>query len=176
MKFLATDLAGALLVEPESLRDERGSFARIWCETELSEHGLDARIAQMSISTNPRRATLRGLHYQRAPHGETKLVRCSRGVIFDVAVDLRPESPTFCHWIAYELSARNGLLLYLPPGLAHGFLTLVDDVEVVYQMSVPYHRESAAGVRWDDPSFAIQWPEPPDVISRRDRTFPDFVR
>lgn len=176
MRFVDTCLAGALIIEPEAIADERGSFARIWCERELRERGLDAGLAQMSISSNPHRGTLRGLHYQREPHGETKIVRCPRGVIFDVAVDLRRESPTYCRWLGCELSAENRRLLYLPPGLAHGFLTLVDDVEVIYQMSVAHHPESAAGVRWNDPRFAIEWPAEPELVSERDRSFPDFSR
>jgi len=135
---------------------------------------MSSRVVQCNLSRNLARGTLRGLHHQAAPHEEAKLVRCSRGTIFDVAVDLRPDSPTFRDWFGQELSTENGRMLFVPEGLAHGFITLTDDSEVLYQMSEPYEASAARGVRWDDPAFAIEWPLEPVMISERDRTFPDF--
>lgn len=173
MIFRETALAGAYLVEPERIRDERGFFARSWCAEEFALHGLSPRLAQCSVSWNRKAGTLRGLHYQRAPHAESKLVRVTRGSIFDVIVDLRPASPTRHRWFAAELDAESGLMMYVPEGFAHGFQTLEDDTEVSYQISVPYRAESAAGLRWDDPALAIAWPEAqPRIISERDRAFP----
>jgi dTDP-4-dehydrorhamnose 3,5-epimerase len=169
-----TAVDGVVLIEPERIEDERGFFARTFCAAEFAALGLDARIAQCSVSFNPRRGTLRGLHFQPAPHAEAKLVRCTAGAVLDVAVDLRPQSPTFRRHVALELNARTHLALYVPEGVAHGFQTLTDDTEVLYQISTPYRPEAAAGVRWDDPAFAIAWPLPVTVISSRDRTYPDF--
>lgn len=174
MIFRPTPLAGAWLVEPERKADERGFFARTWCREEFAAQGLDPALAQCSISFNHRRGTLRGLHLQIAPHAETKLVRCTRGAVWDVIVDLRPESPTLRQHFAALLSAEKGNALYIPPGMAHGFQTLEDATEVFYQISVPYAPESARGYRWDDPAFGIPWPEPVTVISERDREWPDF--
>ncbi|HZW24576.1 MAG TPA: dTDP-4-dehydrorhamnose 3,5-epimerase [Gallionella sp.] len=174
MRFIATPLAGAWLVEPERIADERGFFARTWCREEFVAQGLNPNLVQCNISYNSLRGTLRGMHYQRPPHAEAKLVRCTRGRIYDVIVDLRSGSPTRLQWFGAELSALNRLALYVPEGFAHGFVTLEDDSEVLYQMSEPYHPECAAGVRWDEPAFAINWPIMPEVVSSRDRAYPDF--
>jgi dTDP-4-dehydrorhamnose 3,5-epimerase len=173
MIFRETGLSGAYLVAPERIRDERGSFARTWCAEEFALHGLSPRLAQCSVSWNRYVGTLRGLHYQRAPHAESKLVRVTRGSIFDVIVDLRPASPTRYRWFAAELDAESGLMMYVPEGFAHGFQTLEDDTEVLYQISVPYHAPSAAGLRWDDPALAIAWPRAGiRIISERDCAYP----
>lgn len=174
MIFRPTPLAGAVLLELERKADERGFFARTWCREEFAAQGLDPALSQCSVSFNHRRGTLRGLHLQAAPHAETKLVRCTRGAVWDVIVDLRPESPTFRQHFAAVLSAETGNALYIPPGMAHGFQTLEDATEVFYQISVPYAPESARGYRWDDPAFGIPWPEPVTVISERDREWPDW--
>ena len=174
MIFHATSLPDAFIVEPELLGDERGWFARTWCREAFAEHGLNAELAQCSLSYTRERATLRGMHYQRPPHGETKLVRVTRGAIYDVALDLRPDSVTFCQWSAVELTAENRKMSYVPDGFAHGFVTLTDDVEVFYQISVPHEPASAAGGRWDDPAFNIDWPVDQPVLSERDAAFPDF--
>lgn len=174
MIFQPTPLAGAFLVRPEPVADERGFFARTYCREEFASHGLGREPLQSSISYNIRRGTLRGLHYQAPPHAEAKLVRCTRGRIHDVIVDLRRGSPTFRCWWAAELSADNRDMVYVPEGLAHGFLTLEDDTEVAYQISAPYRPESARGFRYDDPSFAIDWPSAPVVVGRRDLAFAPF--
>jgi dTDP-4-dehydrorhamnose 3,5-epimerase len=170
--FTETRLPGVFIVEPQRLEDERGFFARSWCPEEFEAHGLDPRLAQCSISFNKKKGTLRGMHYQVAPHAEAKLVRCTMGAIYDVALDLRRESPAFRQWISAELTAENRKMLYIPEGLAHGFQTLTDDAEVFYQISEAYHPESARGVRWDDPAFAIEWPLPLTAISHRDSSHP----
>ena len=173
MRLVATALEGVLLVEQERLSDERGFFARTYDVAQLPP------IVQMSTSFNARAGTLRGLHFQRDPHGESKLVRCTRGAIFDVAVDLRPGSPTLHRWFAAELSADNGRALLVAPGFAHGFQTLVDNCEVLYAMDAPYVAEAASGARWDDPAFAIDWPDPPAAgrtMSPRDAAYPDVAR
>ena len=177
MIFRETRLKGAYVVEIEVHADPRGSFGRSFCQREFEEHGLDPLVAQCNISHNHRRGTLRGMHYQAEPHEEAKLVRCARGAIYDVIVDLRPESPTFREWIGCELRATPGRpspMLYVPRGFAHGFLTLEDDSEVFYQISAFYAPEAARGFRWNDPAFGIEWPEPVQVISDRDQTYPDF--
>jgi len=175
LKFLPTPLGGAYVIELEQLDDERGFFARAFCQNEFRAHGLDPVIAQCNISFNCKRGTLRGLHYQTEPHAEAKVVRCTRGAAWDVIVDLRDNSPTRHKWFATELSAENRRSLYVPKGFAHGFQTLVDDTEVLYQMSEFYHPESARGLRWDDPSLAIPWPGPSPVISFRDLEFPTLT-
>lgn len=172
MNFHPSRLAGAFLIEPERLIDERGFFARLWCQRELHAIRLETDIVQSSISFNPSRATLRGLHYQQPPHAETKLIRCTRGAIYDVIVDLRPSSPTRYQWQAFELSAENRLTLYIPKEFAHGFLTLEPDSEVLYQMTEYHHAPAARGLRWDDPLLAIQWPQSPHLISQRDANYP----
>jgi dTDP-4-dehydrorhamnose 3,5-epimerase len=172
MRFHATPLPGALLVEPERLEDERGFFARSWCREEFADHGIHCDWVQCNISYNRRRGTLRGLHYQAAPHEEAKLVRCTRGKAFDVIVDLRPQSVTFGRWAAFELSAENHRMVFVPAGFAHGFQTLADDTELFYQMSEVYCPEKAGGVRWDDPLLAIDWPPcPRRIISPRDLSY-----
>ena len=173
MQFLDTAIAGTYIVEPELRADERGFFARTWSRDEFVAAGLVAEFTQCSVSFNVRRGTLRGMHYQRAPHEETKLVRCTTGRMYDVALDLRPESATCGRWVAAELSSDNHRALYIPRGCAHGFLTLEDDTEVLYQIAGDYVPASAAGVRWNDPAFGIEWPEPVTVIAERDRCYPD---
>ena len=174
MRFVPTALAGAYLVEPELIADTRGFFARTYCEREFAEHGLHDRPVQCNISHNKARGTLRGMHFQRPPYGEAKLVRCTSGRIYDVIVDLRGDSPTFRQWAGYELTALNRNALYIPEGFAHGFQTLEDDCEVFYQMFSFFEPGSSSGVRWDDPAFAIEWPEAVSVISDKDRSYPDF--
>jgi dTDP-4-dehydrorhamnose 3,5-epimerase len=175
MTFLETKISGVFEIRPELARDERGFFGRSWCQKEFASHGLDSRLVQCNISGNFRKGTLRGMHYQSAPFAETKLVRCTRGSIFDVALDLRPDSPTHKQWVAFVLSAENHHMLCIPEGCAHGFLTLEDHCEVFYQMSEFYDPESARGVRWNDPAFGIEWPERAEVISARDASYPDFA-
>jgi dTDP-4-dehydrorhamnose 3,5-epimerase len=172
--FRETALRGAWIVELEPREDERGFFARSWCEDEFAEHGLTTRIAQCNISWNARRGTLRGLHFQAEPHAEVKLVRCVRGAIYDVIVDLRPSSPSYKHWVGVELTAENRHTLYVPERFAHGFQTLVDDTELFYQVSEPHAPSAERGVRWDDPAFAIAWPIPDPILSDKDRAWPDF--
>jgi dTDP-4-dehydrorhamnose 3,5-epimerase len=175
MIFTETRLQGAYLIEPELQHDERGFFARTWCQNEFAIKGLQTQWAQCNTSFNRQRGTLRGLHYQTAPHEEAKLVRCTMGAIYDVIVDLRVDSPTFRRWLAVELTAQNRLMLFIPTGFAHGFQTIADEVEVFYQMSACYAPECARGVRWDDPAFQISWPVERRIISERDRSFPDFL-
>ena len=174
MLFEPTSLPGALLIRLQRREDERGSFARSWCRDAFRTRGLNPNLTQCNISFNVRKGTLRGMHFQSAPHAEAKLVRCTRGAIYDVIVDLRPDSPTYKRWSAAELTPDNDLMLYVPEGFAHGFQTLRDGSEVFYQMSAPYARDSAAGVRWDDPAFGIDWPLPNPILSDRDRTYLDF--
>jgi dTDP-4-dehydrorhamnose 3,5-epimerase len=174
MKFRELGIGGVWLIEPELVTDERGGFARIFCRDEFAAHGLPTAFVQSSISYNRHRHTLRGMHLQRAPHAETKLVRCTAGAILDVVVDLRRDSPTFGRWLGVELSAANRHSLCVPKGLAHGFLTLTVDAELHYSMDVPHAPGAAAGFRWNDPAFAIQWPAAPAMISPRDAAYPDF--
>jgi dTDP-4-dehydrorhamnose 3,5-epimerase len=175
MIFTETKLPGLYLADLERREDERGFFARSWCRDEFAANGLDARLVQCNISFNLRRGVLRGMHYQAEPYPEVKLVRCTQGAIFDVAVDLRPDSPTFRQWVGVELTPANRRALYIPGGFAHGFQTLAPDSEVFYQMSEFYHPEAARGVRWNDPAFGIQWPLPDPFLSDRDRAYPDFT-
>jgi dTDP-4-dehydrorhamnose 3,5-epimerase len=173
--FTETRLKGAHLIQLEPLEDDRGFFSRTFCREEFERHGLNPCVAQCSLSYNYRKGTLRGLHYQVAPRQEAKLVRCTAGSIFDVIVDLRPASLTYCQWIGVELGSRQRrVMVYVPEGFAHGFQTLEDDTEIVYQISELYSPDDARGVRWDDPAFAIQWPEEPRVMSERDKSFPDY--
>ncbi|MFQ5786271.1 MAG: dTDP-4-dehydrorhamnose 3,5-epimerase, partial [Alphaproteobacteria bacterium] len=174
MNFHETEIPGVMVVEVEKRSDERGYFARTFCAGEFAAAGLPARFVQANVSYNARRGTLRGLHYQAEPKPEPKLVRCTRGAVFDVAVDLRPDSPAFCRWTGHELSADNQRGLYIPPGCAHGFVTLEDDTETFYLMGEFYDAALARGVRWNDPAFAIDWLVAPSVISPRDAGFPDF--
>ena len=172
MKFLPTGLTGAVVIEPEPLRDERGSFSRTFCREEFRAHGIELTVVQCSVSFNVRRGTLRGLHYQAPPKAEAKLVRCTAGEAFDVIADLRPGSPTFGRWFATELTAAGGRMIYVPEGFAHGFQTLRDDTELFYMMSESYSPPHARGVRWDDPQLGIRWPMAPTVMSARDRELP----
>lgn len=171
MKFLPTPLSGAFVVELERLEDERGFFARSFCQDEFRKQGLKLAIAQCNVSWNRKRSTLRGLHYQAAPHEEAKVVRCTRGAIWDVIVDMRESSPTRLRWYALELNADNRLALYVPEGFAHGFQTLADGSEVLYQMSEFYHPDLARGLRWDDLKIKIKWPLPDPILSERDRSY-----
>lgn len=176
MKFLPTKLPGAYLLELERHEDERGFFARAWCEEEFAAQGIDMRAVQCNITFNRKKGTLRGMHYQAAAHAEKKVVRCTRGAIYDVMIDLRPSSPTFKQWFAAELTAENYRMLYIPDGFAHGLQTLEDNTEVFYLMSEFFHPESARGVRWDDPAFGIRWPDCKSrAMSKRDATFDNFV-
>ncbi len=176
MRFIETPLPGAWAIELDLIVDERGWFARTFDAEEFADRGLDPTVIQCNASFNAREGTLRGMHYQSEPHGEPKLVRCSRGAIFDVAVDLRPDSPTFRAWHGVELSAESGRAFYIPAGLAHGFQTLTENSEVLYQMGHRYVPEAARGVRWDDPAFGIEWPDAPGgrIVSERDASYPDF--
>jgi dTDP-4-dehydrorhamnose 3,5-epimerase len=174
MIFAETALPGAFVIDPEPSEDARGLFARTWCARELRARGLETRIAQCSTSFNKRKGTLRGLHYQVAPAAETKIVRCTRGALYDVIVDLRPASPTFLRHAAAVLSADNRRMLYVPVGFAHGFQTLEDDTEIFYQISEFWAPEHARGVRWNDPLFGIAWPEDQRTIIERDAHVPDF--
>lgn len=174
MLFVETKLAGAYLVELEPYEDERGFFALSWSEKEFAARGLDARLVECNVSFNRKKGTLRGMHYQEAPHGQVKVVRCTRGAIFDVIIDLRPSSPTFKQWVGTELSAENHHALYIPKDFAHGFQTLTEDSEVLYQMSDPYVPGSGRGVRWNDSAFGIQWPDGDRIIIERDNEYPDF--
>jgi dTDP-4-dehydrorhamnose 3,5-epimerase len=174
--FAETELKSVFFIDLEKHVDERGFFARVWCEQEFRDRGLNPRIAQSSVSFNHKRGTLRGMHYQVAPYEEAKLVRCTAGAIYDVVLDLRLHSPTYTRWTAVELTARNRRMLYIPEGCAHGFQTLVDDTEVSYLISQVYDASSARGVRWNDPAFSIEWPAADRTLSDRDRTYPDFIR
>jgi len=173
MRFTPTEIAGVVRVDAEPHRDDRGLFARLHCPDEFAAAGIPFAPAQTSVSRNPHVHTLRGLHYQPAPNAETKLVRVTRGRIFDVAVDLRPASPTYRRWTGAELSAENLAALFIPEGVAHGFLTLEPDTDVIYQIAPAFRPGHEAGVRWDDPAFGIQWPAAPALISPRDAAYPD---
>ena len=175
MRFVPLPLQGAFVVEPEPVVDSRGFFARTFCREEFAARGLDPELVQCNVSFNKRKGTLRGMHYQKPPHEEAKLVRCTMGAIRDVIIDLRRDSPTYLRWAGVELTAENRNALYIPRGLAHGFLTLADASEVFYQMSHVFEPEATAGVRWNDPAFRIEWPGEVNVISDRDREFPDFA-
>jgi dTDP-4-dehydrorhamnose 3,5-epimerase len=175
MIFTETPITGAFLLDAEPFRDDRGLFLRTYCEREFLEHGLALRPVQSSSSRNTCRGVLRGLHYQAPPNTETKLVRCTAGAIYDVIADLRPDSPSFRRWAAFELSRNNDRSLYVPASVAHGFQTLTDDAEVSYQISEFYHPEFARGIRWDDPGLEVEWPILPPILSDRDAAFPDFT-
>ncbi len=175
MKFTPTTLRGAYLIEIEKMTDERGWFGRSWCREEFADHGLDPDLAQCNVSFNNKRGTLRGMHYQLPPFAETKLVRCTSGAVFDVIIDLRPDSPTFLRWFGATLTPGHATTMYVPKGFAHGFQTLEDNSEVFYQMSTVYAADSARGVRWNDPLFGVQWPGADRVISRKDQEYGDSV-
>jgi dTDP-4-dehydrorhamnose 3,5-epimerase len=174
VRFEQTPLRGAFVIHLDRLEDERGWFARTFDVGEFINHGLDPAVIQCNTSYNTKRGTLRGMHFQADPDGEAKLVRCTRGAIYDVAVDLRKKSETYCRWFGVELTAENGRMLYIPVGMAHGFQTLADDSEVSYQMSHHYVPDGGRGARFDDPAFGIEWPLPDPIVSERDREFPDF--
>ncbi len=175
MQFHRTMLGGVWIIHLEPARDSRGFFTRTFCVSEFGVYGLETSYPQHSISFSVRKGTLRGMHFQREPHSEAKLVRCVNGAIWDVIIDIRPDSPTYRQWQGFELSSRNGHQLYIPKGLAHGFQTLSDDVEVNYLISEPYAPHSATGIRYDDPAFAIKWPLPVTEISEKDLKWPNFV-
>jgi len=175
MKLTETKLAGVYVIEPQRFEDDRGFFSPIFSAKEFAARKMAAVFVENNISYSKNRGTLRGIHYQAAPHGQDKLVRCTRGKVFDVAVDLRPDSPTFKQWISVELSAENRVMLYVPGDCGHGFQTLVDDTEVFYMVSTVYVPESGRGYRWNDPAFGIEWPEVGErVLSERDQQYPDF--
>jgi dTDP-4-dehydrorhamnose 3,5-epimerase len=175
VRFRETEIPGAFVVELEPIEDDRGFFARTWARDELEAQGLRADLVQQSTAWNRRAGTVRGLHWQAEPHAETKLVRCVRGAIWDVIVDVRPDSAAYLNWLGVELTERNGLQLYVPEGVAHGYQTLADDTEATYAITAPYVPDAQRGARWDDPAFGIAWPEAPDrTISERDRAWPDF--
>jgi len=175
MIFVPTKLEGAFIVEPERLGDERGFFARAWDQKEFGARGLNPQLVQANISFNKEKGTLRGMHYQAAPYEEAKLVRCTKGAIYDVIIDLRPNSPGFEQWLGVELTEDNRRMLYVPEGFAHGYLTLEEDTEIFYQVSQFYAPKFARGVRWDDPAFGISWPAGVRVILERDQQYPDFA-
>jgi dTDP-4-dehydrorhamnose 3,5-epimerase len=172
MQFTPSRMSGAWVIDIEPIHDQRGFFAMTWLPEELRKHGIDPAVAQCNLAFNHKRGTLRGLHFQTAPHAQAKIVRATRGALLDVIVDLRPDSPTWRQWELFELTADNRRMLYIPAGLAHGYLTLTDDAEMFYQASSPWAPQSEAGVRWNDPAFGIKWPFEPAVISERDRTWP----
>ena len=174
MIFHETEIKGVFIIDPKRVEDERGFLARTWCQRKFQAHGLNTVWVQSNIVFNWKKGTLRGLHYQAKPHGEVKLVRCTRGAIHDVVVDLRPGFQSLGKWVSVELSAENRRMLYIPKGFAHGYQTLTDHTEVSYQMSEFYHPESARGVRWNDPAFGIHWPEGKRILSDRDSAFSDF--
>jgi len=174
MKFLETKIAGVFEIQIEPHLDERGFFARTWCRTEFEAQGLETKLVQCSVSFNIRKGTLRGMHYQVPPYAEVKLVRCVRGSAYDVVIDLRSGSRSYKQWTSILLDSKKHNMVYVPQGCAHGFLTLENETEVFYQMSESYNAESARGVRWDDSAFQIVWPGKVEVISERDRTYPDF--
>ncbi|MEA2316993.1 MAG: dTDP-4-dehydrorhamnose 3,5-epimerase [Solirubrobacteraceae bacterium] len=176
MRFTEAPLAGAWVIDPDRRSDERGFFARTFDREEFAARGLESAVVQCSTSYNTRAGTLRGMHFQAAPHGEPKVVRCTQGAIYDVIVDLRPDSPTHRRWFATELSAENGRAVYIPVGVAHGFQTVADASEVLYMMGHEYVPEAASGVRWDDPAFGIAWPDCDQrIMSDRDRSYPDYA-
>lgn len=174
MKFEPTPLKGAFTIELERRGDDRGFFARAFCEREFADHGLEQRFVQINNSLSAKRGTLRGLHYQLAPAAEVKIMRCIRGAVWDAIIDLRPDSPTFSQWFGTELSAENRRMMYVPRGFAHAALSLVDDTEILYPVSAFYEPAQERGLRWNDPRFAIEWPITPTEISEKDRSWPDF--
>ncbi len=175
MKLIPTPLKDVVIVEPEKFEDERGFFTTTYSEAVFQDAGIGFKAVEGNVSFNRHRGTLRGMHYQHAPHAQAKLVRCTAGRIFDVVIDLRQDSETYCRWFGLELSSSAHNALFVPEGFAHGFLTLADNSEVFYQMGRPYHPASGTGVRWDDPLFQIAWPEPPTLMNNRDTEWPDFT-
>ncbi|HUI06221.1 MAG TPA: dTDP-4-dehydrorhamnose 3,5-epimerase [Verrucomicrobiae bacterium] len=175
MTFTETKLKGAFLIDLKRLQDQRGFFARAWCQKDFEKQGLNPRLAQVNLSFNNKKGTLRGMHFQRAPHQECKLVRCTRGALYDVIIDLRRDSPTYKHWIGVELRADNYRMLFVPEDFAHGYQTIEDNTEVIYQVSRFYAPQSEGGVRYNDPAFGIKWPLAVTMISDKDRAWPDYV-
>jgi dTDP-4-dehydrorhamnose 3,5-epimerase len=175
MEFTETELKGAWIIDIARFDDERGFFARTWAPEEFVSHGLDPALAQCNIAWNRTRGTIRGMHFQKPPSDEIKIVRCTRGAILDVIIDLRRDSSTYCRWTSVELNEDNRRMLYIPRGFAHGYQTLTDSTETYYHVSTPYAPDHATGVRWNDPAFAINWPLPPTTMSRRDAEWPDFI-
>jgi len=174
VKFHKAEVEGAYIIELDRLEDNRGFFARTWCQKEMEAHGLAARVAQANVSFNRRAGTLRGMHYQVAPHEETKLIRCTRGALYDVIVDLRPDSPSYKQWTSVELKADTYKMLYVPAHFAHGFITLEDETEAIYFVSEFYTPGAEQGLRWNDPRFGISWPRSVEVISEKDANWPDY--
>jgi dTDP-4-dehydrorhamnose 3,5-epimerase len=175
MIFTETKLKGAFILEIKKMEDERGFFGRSWCQKEMEEHGLKANVVQTNVSYNKVKGTLRGMHFQKAPHQETKLVRCTKGAIYDVIIDLRPQSPTYKQWIGVELTEENHKMLFVPEDFAHGFVTLADNTEVTYQVTQFYTPGAEGGIRWNDPAFNIKWPTEVKVVSGKDQQHPDFA-
>ena len=175
MQFTETHLPGVYVIDLDRHEDDRGWFARAWCREAFAAQGLSVDLAQCNLSHNARRGTLRGMHFQAVPHAEAKMVRCGAGAVYDVALDLRPESTTYKQSFATELSATNGRALFMPEGIAHGFQTLADDSTLFYQMSTAYEAEAATGVRWNDPAFQIDWPLADPIVNDRDQSFPDYA-
>lgn len=174
MKFTETSLKGAYIIEVDKLNDDRGFFGRLWCEKEMKEFDLNTNIVQSNVSLSRKKGTIRGMHFQRSPFQETKLVRCTKGAVYDVIIDLRPDSPTFKKWIGVKLTEDNHKMIYVPENFAHGFITLEDNSEVYYLVTQFYYKEQEAGFRWDDPAFGIEWPIEMKEISDKDRVHPDF--
>ena len=175
MKFVETPIAGAFVVEPQLIQDERGAFGRIFCEQEFGALGLKTRLVQWSLSRNTWKNTLRGMHYSVGPNAETKLVRATRGAVYDVIIDLRQQSKTYCRWFAATLDAQSGQAIYIPVGVAHGFQTLTDDSEIVYHIDPAFFADAGRGVRWNDPAFGVTWPDANQrILSARDAGYPDF--
>jgi dTDP-4-dehydrorhamnose 3,5-epimerase len=172
MQFTPSRIPGGWVIDITPIHDRRGFFAATWLPDELRQHGIDPTVAQCNLAFNHKRGTLRGMHFQKAPHAQAKVVRATRGALLDVIVDLRPDSTTWRQWESFELTADNRRMLYIPPGLAHGYLTLTDDAEMSYQASSPWTPQAEAGVRWNDPAFGIKWPFEPTVIAERDQTWP----
>ena len=175
MKFTETKLKGAFIIDIQPFEDERGMFTRVYCQREFEEHGLNPNVVNTNVSRSTFKGTLRGMHFQRHPDAECKLVRCTRGSLLDVIVDIRPDSPTYKEWIAVELTATNYRMLFVPEGFAHGFMTLEDNTEATYQVSQFYSPKSEGGLRWNDPAIGIEWPMEPTVQSDKDQNWPDFA-
>ncbi len=177
MIFTETELPGAYVIDLEPREDERGFFARAWCANEFGDHGLSTVLVQANLSSNKRQGTLRGMHFQNAPHAEVKIVRCTRGAVYDVIIDLRPDSPTYTKWIGVELDADKRRAIYVPEGFAHGYQTLVPETETLYQVSEYYAPQAEGGVLWNDPAFGIEWPDPDNAfLSEKDKNWPAFTR
>jgi dTDP-4-dehydrorhamnose 3,5-epimerase len=175
MIFRKTNLKGVFIIELEKHKDDRGYFARTWCENEFKANGLNSKLAQANTALSVQKGTLRGMHYQIAPYEETKIIRCIRGSVFDVVIDIRPDSITYCQWLGIELSSENHTMLYVPEGFAHGYKTLRNNSEVFYLVSQFYTPDAERGIRWDDPAFSIKWPETSDlIISEKDKNWPDY--